>query len=93
MCSFIPYFGAPEELTERFELVSASHQQSDPINEFWHFPEEQESEEVYGVLELARKHCVGRFIYLSSAYTVGRQSGLIPEQLHYLHREFHNRFE
>jgi len=82
---------APEELTERFELVSASLTQSDPINEFWHFPEEQE--EIYEVLELARKHSVGRFIYVSSAYAAGRQSGVIPEQLHDLPREFHNQFE
>jgi pimeloyl-ACP methyl ester carboxylesterase len=82
---------APEELTERFELVSASLTQSDPINEFWHFPEEQE--DIHEVLELARKHSVGRFIYVSSAYAAGRQSGVIPEQLHDLSREFHNQFE
>jgi len=83
---------APEELTRRFELVSASLlKPSDPINEFWHFPEEQE--EIHEMLELARKHSVGRFIYVSSAYAAGRQSGLIPEQLHSLPREFHNQFE
>ena len=83
---------APEELTKRFELVSASLlKQGDPINEFWHFPEE--SEKIDEVLELARKHSVGRFIYVSSAYAAGRQSGLIPEQLHSLPREFHNQFE
>lgn len=84
---------AAEELTERFELVSPSLEQSGPINEFWHFPEEQESEDISAVLELARKHSVGRFIYVSSAYAVGRQSGVIPEQLHSLPREFHNQFE
>jgi len=82
---------APEKLTERFELVSASLTQSDPINEFWHFPEEQE--DIHEVLELARKHSAGRFIYVSSAYAAGRQSGVIPEQLHDLPREFHNQFE
>lgn len=82
---------APEELAERFELASASLTQSDPINEFWHFPEDQE--DINEVLELARKHSVGRFIYVSSAYAAGRQSGLIPEQLHDLPREFHNQFE
>ena len=85
---------APEEVSERFELVSASLlNQSDVINEFWHFPEEQQSAEIHEVLELARKHAVGRFIYVSSAYAVGRQSGAIPEQLHELPREFHNHFE
>ena len=85
---------APEELTKRFELVSASlSKQSEPINEFWHFPDEEKSEEISEVLELARKHSVGRFIYVSSAYAVGRQSGLIPEQLHSLPRDFHNQFE
>lgn len=82
---------APEELAERFELVSASLTQSDPIDEFWHFPDDRE--DINEVLELARKHSVGRFIYVSSAYAEGRQSGQIPEQLHDLPREFHNQFE
>jgi pimeloyl-ACP methyl ester carboxylesterase/nucleoside-diphosphate-sugar epimerase len=85
---------ASEDLTRQFELVSASlSKQSDPINEFWHFPDEQQSEDISEVLELARKHSVGRFIYVSSAYAAGRQSGLIPEQLHSLPREFHTQFE
>jgi pimeloyl-ACP methyl ester carboxylesterase/nucleoside-diphosphate-sugar epimerase len=85
---------APEDLTRQFELVTASlPKQSDPINEFWHFPDEQQSEDISEVLELARKHSVGRFIYVSSAYAAGRQSGVIPEQLHSLPREFHNQFE
>lgn len=85
---------APEELTRRFELTSASLlKQGEPINEFWHFPDEQELERIDEVLELARKHSVGRFIYVSSAYAAGRQSGVIPEQLHSLPREFNNQFE
>src|SRR5215510_611620 len=94
-----------EELAERFELVSSAVGTSE-LNELWHFPEfsdpeacspppavEKELEEIHALLSFTKQHSVKRFIYVSSAYAAGRQSGAIPEQLHSLRRDFHNQFE
>jgi nucleoside-diphosphate-sugar epimerase/pimeloyl-ACP methyl ester carboxylesterase len=76
-----------------------------PRYEFWHFPEsvdpapqsnlsfKQELAAVRNALELARSLEAKRFVYISSAYAVGRQPGLVPESLHSLPGEFNNTFE
>jgi len=74
------------------------------INEFWHFAtksncadaETMRKQNLHGTrcaLELARIIGAKRFVFFSTAFTVGRQLGPVPEQLHSLPREFHNSYE
>jgi len=76
-----------------------------PIDEFWHFAaslnfEEDKAEKIFSqnvngarnTLLLAKKLGAKRFIYISTAYTAGKLSGLIPETLHSV-AQFNNTYE
>ena len=64
------------------------------IEYFWYFASPRghvkPMHSIRRALKLAHSISVKQFIYLSSAFTAGRQSGLVPEQLHTLPREFFN---
>lgn len=44
-------------------------------------------------LALARRVGAKRFVYVSTAYSCGRASGVVPEELHSLRKEFNNVYE
>jgi len=74
------------------------------VDDFWHFETSNfggpadimQTQPIHSTrlaLDLAHAIAAKRFIYLSSAFSVGRQSGLVREQLHPLPREFDNPYE
>lgn len=79
---------------------------SGSVDEFWHIAasvefDERKAESIYrqnvdgtrNALALAAALGVKRFIYVSTAYTAGRATGLIAEELHPGPREFNNCYE
>lgn len=75
------------------------------IDEFWHFAaslnfEEDKAEKIFSqnvngarnTLLLAKKLGAKRFIYISTAYTAGKLSGMIPESIHDV-SNFNNTYE
>jgi nucleoside-diphosphate-sugar epimerase len=76
------------------------------IDEFWHFAaslafEERRREAIaaqnvggaLNALELATRLGARRFVYVSTAYTAGRRTGIVPETLHPTNAEFNNVYE
>jgi nucleoside-diphosphate-sugar epimerase len=76
------------------------------IDEFWHFAaslafEERRREAIaaqnvggaLNALELAIRLGARRFVYVSTAYTAGRRTGIVPETLHPPNAEFNNVYE
>lgn len=76
------------------------------IGEFWHFAaslafeersrETIEAQNVGGALnalDLAIDLGASRFVYVSTAYTAGRRTGVVPETLHPVDAEFNNVYE
>lgn len=89
-------------------LVRAPDAEPDvePIRELWHFAaslqfEDRHRETIYqhnvvgtkNTLELGRRLGVARFVYISTAYCVGKTSGPIAEELHDPDRAFNNYYE
>jgi len=77
-----------------------------PIDELWHFAgslnfEEKQRDFVWAhniggarhTVELAIKLGAKRYIYVSTAYTSGKKTGIIPEQLHDPNGAFNNCYE
>jgi nucleoside-diphosphate-sugar epimerase len=76
------------------------------VTDFWHFAaslryEDRHRAQIYGTnvegtrraLELARELKSKWFIYISTAYTAGRMTGLVPEKLHGMSVGFNNYYE
>ena len=73
---------SPEELAQRFEVVSSSLE-TNALDELWYFspisdPEscsplpEGKTEDLQALLSFAKQHSVKQFIYVASAYAAGR---------------------
>lgn len=93
-----PGLGMPAEQREMLEKAN--------LDEIWHFAanlryekrytKEIENDNVEGtrrMLELAEAIGVKRFVYVSTAYTAGKASGTIPEELHSIESDFSNAYE
>lgn len=76
------------------------------IDIFWHFAadlnfEKHKDEQILNVnvegvrraLDLAAEIGVRRFVYVSTAYTAGPTTGVVPEELHSLEGPFNNSYE
>jgi pimeloyl-ACP methyl ester carboxylesterase/nucleoside-diphosphate-sugar epimerase len=86
--------GSGDEQSYVIDETSLTLLRQASIEYFWYFASPRGHmkpiDSIRQALKLAHSISVKRFIYLSSAFTAGRQSGLIPEQLHTLPREFFN---
>jgi len=96
----------PEEWKDRIRVIDRSGEEESydetsltllrqaGIESFWYFASPRGHmkpiDSIRRALKLAHDISVKRFIYVSSAFTAGRQSGLVPERLHKLPREFFN---
>jgi nucleoside-diphosphate-sugar epimerase/pimeloyl-ACP methyl ester carboxylesterase len=79
---------------------------SQSVAQAWHFAaslnfEEKSQKKIWrqnvqgtaNVLRLIDRAGIKEFVYCSTAYTVGKASGLVPERIHELPREFGNLYE